>query len=153
MGHALCVVKGHQPPLIVQIHSDAGQGLFERQNLWWRSAGHVLYAVGEGEGPEAVGWEGFDDPFSGHGLPGHPNSPDGAAVDFDLPVVAPVGEALASQQGQGGVEPVGVVLHRVVKSLVANAGKGGGQAEPRVGCAGVKGDGCRNFREENKQII
>lgn len=62
--------------------------------------------------------------------------------------MAPVGETLAAQEGQGGVEPVGVVLHRVVKSLVADAGEGGGQAEPGVGCAGVKCDGCRNFREK-----
>lgn len=148
MGHAFCVVKGHQPPLVVQIDSDPGQGLFQRQNLWWRGTGHVLYAIGEGEGPEAVGREGFDDSFSGHGLSGDPHSPHGAAVNLYLPVVAPVGETLAAQEGQGGVEPVGVVLHRVVKSLVANAGEGGGQAEPRVGCAGVKRDGCRNFREE-----
>lgn len=59
-----------------------------------------------------------------------------------------MGETLAAQEGQGSVEPVGVVLHRVVKSLVADAGEGRGQAEPRVGCAGVKGDGCRNSREK-----
>lgn len=55
-----------------------------------------------------------------------------------------MGEALASEQGQGSVEPVGVVLHGVVKGLVADTGEGGGQAEPRVGRAGVKCDGCWN---------
>lgn len=148
MGHAFGVVKGHQPPLVVQIDPDPGQGLLQTQNLWWRSTGHVLDPVGEGEGPEAVGREGFDDPLSGHGLSGDPDGPHGAAVDLDLPVVAPVGETLAAQEGQGGVEPVGVVLHRVVESLVADAGEGGGEAEPGVGCAGVECDGCRNFREK-----
>lgn len=52
-----------------------------------------------------------------------------------------MGEALASEQGQGSVEPMGVVLHSVVKGLVANTGERGGQAEPRVGRAGVKCDG------------
>lgn len=140
--HALCIVKGHQAPLVVQVHSDPGQWLLQGQHLWWWSASHVLYPIREGESPEAVGWEGFDDSLSRHRLSRHPHSPDRAAVDFNLPVVASVGEALASEQWQGGVEPVGVVLHGVVEGLVANAGEGGGQAEPRVGCAGVKCDGC-----------
>lgn len=63
-----------------------------------------------------------------------------------------MGEALASEQGQGGVEPVGVVLHSVVKGLVANTGEGGGQAEPWVGCAGVKGDGCWDYKAEKCNI-
>lgn len=144
MCHALCVVKGHQAPLVVQVHSDPGQRLLQGQDSRRGGACHVLYPVREGESPEAIGGEGFDDPLSGHRLSSHPHGPDCAAVDFDLPVVASVGEALASEQRQGSVEPVGVVLHGVVEGLVADAGEGGGQAEPRVGCAGVKSDGCWN---------
>lgn len=146
--HALCVVKGHQAPLVVQVHSDPDQRLLQRQDSGGRSASHVLDPVREGESPEAVGWEGLDDSLSGHRLSGHPYSPDCAAVHFNLPVVSPVGEALASQQRQGGVEPEGVVLHGVVKGLVANAGQGGGQAEPPVGRAGVKCDGGWNYKQE-----
>lgn len=153
VGHALRVVEGHQPPLVVQVDSDPGQGLFQRQDLGRRRAGHVLYPVGEGQGPEAVGREGLDHPLPGHGLPGDPHRPDGAAVHLHLPVVAPVGETLAAQEGQGGVEPGRVVLHRVVKGLVADAGEGGGEAEPGVGCAGVEGDGCRNFGGEEDQLF
>lgn len=142
--HALCVVKGHQAPLVVQVHSNPGQWLLQGQDGWGWSASHVLYPIREGESPEAVGWEGFDDSLSGHRFSSHPHSPDCAAVDFNLPVVASVSEALASEQWQGSVEPVGVVLHGVVKGLVANTGEGGGQAEPRVGRAGVKCDGCWN---------
>lgn len=152
MGHALRVVEGHQPPLVVQVDSDPGQGLFQTQDLRRRRAGHVLYPIGEGQGPEAVGREGLDHPLSGHGLPGDPHRPDGAAVHFHLPVVAPVGETLAAQEGQGGVEPGWVVLHRVVKGLVANAGEGGGEAEPGVGCAGVERDGCRNFGRKKLEV-
>lgn len=142
--HALGVVEGHQAPLVVQIHADPGQGLLQGQDGGGRRAGHVLYPIGEREGPEAVGGQGFDDALPGHGLSSHPHCPHRAAVDLDLPVVAPVGEALAAQQGQGGVEPVGVVLHAVVKGLVTDAGEGGGQTEPGVSRAGVKRDGCRN---------
>lgn len=140
--HALCIVEGHQTPLIVQVHSDPGQWLLQGKHLWRRSAGHVLYAVRKGESPEAIGWQGFYDSLSRHRLSRYPHSPDCAAVDFDLPVVPSVGEALASEQGQSSVEPVRVVLHGVVKGLVADTGEGGGQAEPRVGRAGVKRDGC-----------
>lgn len=146
--HALCVVEGHQAPLVVQIHPDPDQGLLQGQDGGGGSAGHVLYPIRQGEGPEAVGREGFDDPLPGHRLPGHPHRPHGAAVDFDLPVVAPVGKALAPQQRQGSVEPWGVVLHREVKGLVAHTGEGGGQAEPRVGRAGVKGDGRWNLKQD-----
>lgn len=143
--HALSIVKGHQAPLVVQVHSDPGQWLLQRQHSWRRCTSHVLYPIREGESPEAVGWEGFDDSLSGHRLAGHPHSPDCAAVDFNLPVVASVGEALAPKQRQGSVEPVGVVLNGVVKGLVADTGEGGSQAQPRVGCAGVKCDGCWNW--------
>lgn len=140
--HALCVVKGHEAPLVVQVHPDPGQRLLQGQDFWGWSASHVLYPIREGESPEAIGWEGFDDSLSGHRLTRHPHSPDRATVDFNLPVVASVGEALASKQRQGGVESVWVVLHGVVKGLVANTGEGGGQTEPRVGRAGVKCNGC-----------
>lgn len=126
--HALCVVKGHQAPLVVQIHSDPGQWLLQRQHLGRRGARHVLYPIGEGQSPEAVGRQSFDDPLPGHRLPGHADGPDRAAVDFNLPVMAPMGEALAPQQRQSSVEPVWVVLHGVVEGLVADAGEGGGQA-------------------------
>lgn len=96
--HALCVVKGHQAPFVVQVHSDPGQWLLQGQHSWRGRTGHVLYTIREGESPEAVGWEGFDDSLSGHRLPGHPHSPDRAAVHFNLPVVASVGEALAPEQ-------------------------------------------------------
>lgn len=142
--HALCIVKGHQAPLVVQVHSDPGQWFLQGQHSWRGCTSHVLYPIGEGQSPEAIGWECFDDSLSGHWLPGHPYSPDRAAVDFNLPVVASVSEALASKQGQGSIEPVGVVLHGVIKGLVADTGEGGGQAEPRVGSAGVKCDGCWN---------
>ncbi|KAF3849152.1 hypothetical protein F7725_015649 [Dissostichus mawsoni] len=104
--HALCVVEGHQAPLVVQIHPDPDQGFLQGQDGGGGSAGHVLYPIRQGEGPEAVGREGFDDPLPGHRLPGHPHRPHGAAVDFDLPVVSPVGKALAPQQRQGSVEPL-----------------------------------------------
>lgn len=142
--HALCIIEGHQAPLVVQIHSDPGQLLLQGQDGRRRGASHVLHPIREGESPEAVGRQGFNDSLPGHRLSSHPHGPHRAAVDLNLPIVAPVREALAPEQGQGGVEPVGVVLHRVVKGLVANTGEGGGQAEPRVGCAGVKCDGCRN---------
>lgn len=32
--HALCIVKGHQAPLVVQVHSDPGQWLLQGQDLW-----------------------------------------------------------------------------------------------------------------------
>lgn len=62
--------------------------------------------------------------------------------------MAPVGKALTSEQWEGSIEPVGVILHRVVEGLVANTGEGGGKAEPRVGSAGVKCNGCRNLEQE-----
>lgn len=153
MSHALCIVKGHQASPVVQVHTDPGQWLLQGQDSWRGRTSHVLHPVGQGEGPEAIGWEGFDDPLSGYWLSGHTHSPHCAAVDFDLPVVAPVGEALAAEQWEGSVEPVGVVLHRVVKGLVAHTREGGGEAEPRVGCAGVKGDGCWNFKREKQKIL
>lgn len=140
--HALCVVEGHQASLVVQVHADPGQRLLQRQNRRGGGTGHVLDPVRQREGPEAVGRQGFDDPLPGHRLPRHAHGPDRAAVDFDLPVVASVSEALAAEQRQGGVEPVGVVLHGVVEGLVADAGEGRGQAEPGVGRAGVERDGC-----------
>lgn len=98
MCHALCIIKGHQAPLVVQVHSDPSQWLLQGQDSWRGGASHVLYPIREGESPEAVGWESFDDALSGHRLPSYPHSPDCAAVDFNLPVVASVGEALASEQ-------------------------------------------------------
>lgn len=41
VGHALCVVKGHQATLVVQIHSDPGQGLFQGQDSRRGCAGHI----------------------------------------------------------------------------------------------------------------
>lgn len=32
--HALCVVKGHQAPLVIQVHSDPGQWLLQGQDCW-----------------------------------------------------------------------------------------------------------------------
>lgn len=32
--HALCIVKGHQAPLVVQVHSDPGQWLLQGKDLW-----------------------------------------------------------------------------------------------------------------------
>lgn len=142
--HALCIVEGHQAPLVIQVHTNPGQWLLQGQNSGRGCTCHVLDPVGERDSPEAVSRKGFDDSLSGHWLTGHPHGPHGAAVDFNLPVVAPMGEALAPQQWQGGVKPVGVVLHSVVKVLVANTGEGGGQAEPRVGRAGVECNGCWN---------
>lgn len=98
MCHALCIVKGHQASLVVQVHSDPGQWFLQGQDSWRGCTSHVLYPVREGEGPEAIGWEGFDYPLSGHRLSSHPNSPYCAAVDLDLPVMATVGKALASEQ-------------------------------------------------------
>lgn len=144
VGHALCIVKGHQAPLVVQVHPDPGQWLLQGQDSWRRCAGHVPNTIREGESPEAVGWEGLDYSFSGNRLPGDPHRPHRAAVDLDLPVVSAVSEALTCEQRQGGVEPVGVVLHGVVEGLVADAGEGGAQAEPRVGGTGVKRNGCWN---------
>lgn len=140
--HALSVVEGHQAPLVVQIHTDPGKRLLQGQDCGRRSASHVLNPIREGESPEAVCWESFDDSLSGHRLPGHTDGPHGAAVDFNLPVVTPVGEALAPEEGEGGVESVGVILHGVVEGLVTDTGEGGGEAEPWVGCAGVECDGC-----------
>lgn len=142
--HAFSVIKGNQAPLVVQIHANPGQRLLQGQYSWRGCTCHVLDPIREGESPEAVGWKGFDDSFPGHRLPGHPYCPDRAAVHLDLPVVSPVSETLASEKRQGGVEPVWVVLHGVVKVLVADASEGGAQAEPWVGCAGVKRDGCWN---------
>lgn len=142
--HTFSVVKGNQAPLVVQIHTDPGQWLLQGQYRWRGCTRHVLNPIREGESPEAIGWQGFDDSFPGHRLPGHPYCPDRAAVDLDLPVVSPVSKALASEKRQGGIKPVGVVLHGVVKVLVADAGEGGAQAEPGVGCAGVKCYGCWN---------
>lgn len=64
--HALCIVKGHQASLVVQVHSNPGQRLLQGQDSWRGCTSHVLYPIREGEGPETIGWEGFDDPLSGH---------------------------------------------------------------------------------------
>uniref|UniRef100_A0A3B4A8K4 CUB domain-containing protein n=1 Tax=Periophthalmus magnuspinnatus TaxID=409849 RepID=A0A3B4A8K4_9GOBI len=93
------------------------------------------YRSGQRQGPKTIGWQGFDHPFPRNRLPGHTHCPNCAAVHLNLPVVAPMGEALAAQQRQSRVEPVWIVLHCVVKGLITHTREGGGQAKPWVGCA------------------
>lgn len=107
--HALSVVEGHQPALVIQVDADPGQRLLQREHSRRRRAGHVLDAVRQRQRPEAVGGQGLDDALAGHGLARHADRPHGAAVDLYLPIVAPMGEALAAQQRQRSVEALGVV--------------------------------------------